>query len=355
MNLQKVPPYDHCTNPAEGAINVFKSHFIAGLANLPPSFPLHLWDRLIHHAELALNLLRDSNTHPQLSAHAHWEGVYDYNAHPLAPPGCRVVVHETLDQRGTWDKKGKDGWYLGPSMEYYRCYRVYIPATRAERVGKSVYFFPHNFMAPELDPRDEATRSAQLLTAALEKAQKGGPYSPLSTQQMEALQKLSNIFYSMTHENEKPHAGTSSAKNTDQHGVLHLVQQPRVSETQHKDCVTQPRVIDTESIIQGQQDNIKTPTTQPVPTPNIIPFEAHEVPEVRHHYNLRSRNQYACAVTNEKTGKLEEYGALVKGPNKRTWKRAYANDLGRLAQGVGNRIKGTNTIFFYPSLWRATQ
>ena len=43
INLQLVPPYDHQTNPAKQAIDTFKCHFIAGLASLPPSFPLHLW------------------------------------------------------------------------------------------------------------------------------------------------------------------------------------------------------------------------------------------------------------------------------------------------------------------------
>ena len=39
ISLQLVPPYDHRTNPAEKAIDTFKSHFIAGLAGLPPQFP----------------------------------------------------------------------------------------------------------------------------------------------------------------------------------------------------------------------------------------------------------------------------------------------------------------------------
>ena len=236
VNLQKVPPYDHRTNPAESAINTFKSHFIAGLANLPPNFPLHLWDRLIPHAELSLNLLRDSNTHPHLSAHSHWEGVYDYNAHPLAPPGCKIVVHETLEQRGTWDEKGKEGWYIGPSMEHYRCHRVYLPQTRSERIGKSVRFFPHNCVAPEVDPRDEATRAAQLLTAALEKAQKGGPYSPPTQQQLQALTQLSEIFQSLTDHGQS----TNSIKTT--------ACEPRAVSTDprrngpQKNYVKQPRV-----------------------------------------------------------------------------------------------------------------
>ena len=51
-------------------------------------------------------------------------------------------------------------------------------------------------------------------------------------------------------------------------------------------------------------------------------------------------------MINEETGKLEEYGALLKGPDKEVWEKAYANDLGRLAQGVQGRIEGTNTVFF---------
>lgn len=47
------------------------------------------------------------------------------------------------------------------------------------------------------------------------------------------------------------------------------------------------------------------------------------------------------------TGCMLKYRHLLKGPNKYIWKRALANDLGRLAQGVGTRMKkGTNTIFF---------
>ena len=35
VSLQLVPLYDHRTNPAEKAIDTFKSHFIAGLSSLP--------------------------------------------------------------------------------------------------------------------------------------------------------------------------------------------------------------------------------------------------------------------------------------------------------------------------------
>jgi len=42
-----------------------------------------------------------------------------------------------------------------------------------------------------------------------------------------------------------------------------------------------------------------------------------------------------------------EYCDLIKDPEyKEAWFLSGANELGRLAQGVGDRIKGTSTIFF---------
>ena len=42
-----------------------------------------------------------------------------------------------------------------------------------------------------------------------------------------------------------------------------------------------------------------------------------------------------------------EYKDLIKDPYYRdAWLTSKANELGRLAQGISNRFKGTNTIFF---------
>jgi hypothetical protein len=68
---QLVPPHCHRRNAAERAIRTFKEHFVAGLFSVDPSFPMHLWDRLLPQAEITLNLLRTSRLHPQLSAAAH--------------------------------------------------------------------------------------------------------------------------------------------------------------------------------------------------------------------------------------------------------------------------------------------
>jgi hypothetical protein len=57
----------------------------------------------------------------------------------------------------------------------------------------------------------------------------------------------------------------------------------------------------------------------------------------------------ANSVTDPITGEVQEYRHLIQGPNKNTWTHSFANELGRLAQGVGTRmLSGTNTINFIP-------
>ena len=99
-------------------------------------------------------------------------------------------------------------------------------------------------------------------------------------------------------------------------------------------------------IPQNQENIVKQERVNKTPDPaNIILYEEREIPRPTHGYNLRKLPQ-ACALINETTSTLEEYGALAKVPQKETWEKSYANDLGRLAQGVNGRIAGTNRVFF---------
>ena len=53
------------------------------------------------------------------------------------------------------------------------------------------------------------------------------------------------------------------------------------------------------------------------------------------------------AVLDKSTGIFQEYRHLLRTPAKKVWEIALANDLGRLAQGVGTRmLEGNSTIRF---------
>jgi hypothetical protein len=123
----------------------------------------------------------------------------------LAPPGTRIIAHETPGRRRTWAPHGQDGWYIGPELEHYRCYTVYITKTRSSRVVETVDFFPHRFKLPFPSSSELATRAAADLTHALLNPQPEGPFCQVNDEQAIALRRLANIvtLAEPRHANEK--------------------------------------------------------------------------------------------------------------------------------------------------------
>jgi hypothetical protein len=109
---------------------------------------MHLWDILLPQAVITLSTLRTSIINPTLLSSTHIDGQYDFDRAPMAPPGTRIIAHETPIRRRTWAPHGQYGWYIGPALEHYRCYTVHINKTRGERVVETVDFFPENFKLP---------------------------------------------------------------------------------------------------------------------------------------------------------------------------------------------------------------
>ena len=168
VDFQRVPPKEHRTNAAERAIRTFKNHFVSILCTVDSNFPLSEWDRLLPQAILTLNLLRSSRVHPTLSAHASLFGNFDYNRTPLAPLGTKIVAHVAADSRTTFGQHGKVGWYIGPSLEHYRCYRCYFPDTMHERDVLKVDFFPEKIPFPSLTRESYLQQTAEDMLALLQ-------------------------------------------------------------------------------------------------------------------------------------------------------------------------------------------
>jgi hypothetical protein len=145
-------------------------------------------------AVMTLYMLRTSRINPKLSAATHIFGQHAFNRAPLAPPGTRNIPHETPGKRKMWAPHGQDGWYIGPALEHYRCYTVYITKTRSRRVVETVEFFPHQFKVPFPSSRELATQAAADLTHALLNPQPAGPFCQVGDEQSVALRRLANIF-----------------------------------------------------------------------------------------------------------------------------------------------------------------
>ena len=379
--VELTPPDIHRQNVAERAIQTFKNHFVSVLAGLDDSFPIHQWDRLLPQTITTLNLLRQSNVAPNVSAYAYHHGQFDYNRMPLAPLGCAVQFHIKPKNRKTWGEHSMDGWYVRTSPEHYRCHEIYVKATRQTRISDTVYFKHKYITQPTVTPADAIIKAIQDLTQALK-----GKVNTKGESHLQALTKLQELFRPgnnndkilqqieriqqqqqgprvETQEQQVPRVDQQEAQklaqkttqvprvepNTAQQQAQTTTPPPPKQNEKQVEVTTQPQ----ESIadrIRARRAAQLQPQLQPQPQPQqSIADRVKErrrnnqelAAQLKEHYDL------ANAVLDMDTGELLEYRQLLKHPKfAKDWNISAANEFGRLAQGIKGRVKATNTIEF---------
>jgi hypothetical protein len=181
----------HCRNRAERAICTFKDHFLAILSGVYAAFPPYLWDLLLQQAELTLNLLRQSMLNPQISAWEFFQGPFDFNKTPLGPVGCRVLIHAKPATRRSWDFRAKNGFYIGPDMDSYRCFKLVNADTKSQVISDTVEFSHSYLSIPAPSTEVRIIHGLQVVAGALT-----GALPPTSISQVEAITNLRDIFES---------------------------------------------------------------------------------------------------------------------------------------------------------------
>ena len=171
VDFQRVPPHTHRRNAAERAIQTWKHHFISGLASCDPSFPLAEWDRLLPQCDITINHLRSSRRQPNLSAHACIFGTLDFNKTPMAVPGTKVLTFEAPSQRRTFAPHGREGYYIGPSPEHYRCYKTLLTDTNSIRDTLTLDWFPKTVPFPKVTNDTYLRQTADDLLSLLQPTQ----------------------------------------------------------------------------------------------------------------------------------------------------------------------------------------
>jgi hypothetical protein len=389
LTYQLAPPHIHRRNAAERAIRTFKNHLLAGLATADPDFPVSHWDRLLHQSILTLNLLRNSRVNPKLSAYAYLFGNFDFNKTPLAPPGTKVVVHLKATNRASWEYHGEEGWYVGPSMEHYRCVKCFIPSTNRVRDADTVKFFPHQIPFPSTTTVDYLHQAANDILSLLKNPPKSSfPSLESGNITTNALTKIATMLQRASTRPE-PVSPSPSSNPSPSSPPATIASVPRVNHQQPTPTLpTPPPQVSAPRV----QANIPKPplVTKPafVPTTPRVSLPAFLQQEKRrrtilqsnafqqamNQHNLRQQylrqhnfrhraTQYLSAqhvfqpTVNHiynKNGKKETIDSLLRGPNKEVWKKAVSNEFGRLAQGNIFGVTATDTIDFihkheYPS------
>ena len=380
ITFQLVPPHNHRRNIAERAIQTFKAHFIAILCGCDESFPIHLWCQLLPQVEMTLNMLRSSNTTPNVSAYAHLYGQHDYNAHPLTPIGVKVEMHVMPDVRRTYNPHSVSGYCLGTSLKHYRCYRIWTSDTRCVRVGNTV-FFKHKYLTmPTITNADSLLQAASNMTTALQ----GGVAQSLET--TDAIKALMEIFKKNAEQAkkaeddanpqrvqmqrvaeqrvalEKEHAREEiedSSDNDDEEEVYNApleVEYPTNTTTNNNNNAM-PNVIsqdDEATDTPANNTRSRRTTTSITQEALLMAIDITKSPRItpsalaKRKFPLAVLCAFAGAVLDATTGEMMEYRHLIKHPkHKGTWGNSFGDEVGRLAQGrKKSGLEGTNTFFF---------
>ncbi len=92
---------------------------------------------------------------------------FSFDATPMAPPGTEVLVHLKPSRRTSWSFHTANGWYIGPSLKHYRCIRLIMADTRAERLTDTFRYKHHAMSVPTITPTDRIIAATKHLTDAL--------------------------------------------------------------------------------------------------------------------------------------------------------------------------------------------
>ncbi|EJK62273.1 hypothetical protein THAOC_17120, partial [Thalassiosira oceanica] len=412
LELELVPPGCHRRNAAEVAIRNFKAHFLSILAGAADDFPLYLWDRLLPQAEITLNLLRQSNSAPNVSAYAHLSGPFDYNKMPLAPMGCKVQVHEKTDNRGSWAYHSVDGWYLSHSPEHYRTANCHIKTTRAERLSDTVQYKCKNITNPTVTVADKLMKAIGDCQRAINNVG-----SNSDENQLHELDRLMTTARRVINTRSDRQLETRPAPRVEGHRVTRSMSRqdsphpPRVDNSGPPRSLPRvardhapraPRVAKRTSVVPSLKASTRTVPSGDGPAMNtrsrtratLAMKTQRSTAATGPAMNTRSRTKAsgkvleiaaacqeltsgsqtrraanrpskaarklakrlirldneigdALAVLDQDSGKLLNYRQLLRDPKyRKDWMLSAANEFGRLAQGVGNRIKGTDTMTF---------
>jgi len=144
--FQLVPPDMHQRNRAKQAIRTFKAHLLAILAVVDP------WDLLLPQAKLTLNLLWQSHINSRILAWEFFHGPLYFTKTPLAPVGCRVLIHAKPATCCSWDYRARDGFYIGPALNSYRCFKLVKCNTQSQVISDTVEFRHAYQTIPSISP-----------------------------------------------------------------------------------------------------------------------------------------------------------------------------------------------------------
>ena len=285
--------------------------------------------------------------------------------------------------RGTYAYHAEEGWYIGPSLEHYRCMKCFIPKTSRERDGDTVQFPPHKIAIPSFTTEALLRQSAVDMVSLLSTKPSITPTLEYGDATQNALLQIAILLNRDVKIPQLPSAPATPVP-------LPRVQVSPTSPVIQPPVAAAPRVQPASPVVAPVPTiPVQAPAApsqassrkilKPIPFANYPPMAPIAKFPVKPHHRpspiLHQRSRFqpstgtrfrhfalqhlSCSFAFQKVksqmalnhifnaeGKKMSMDSLLTGPDSTIWTTALSNELGRLAQGIGDRVVSTDTIDF---------
>jgi hypothetical protein len=103
--------------------------------------------------------------------------------------GCHVLIHAKPITRQSWDFCAKDGFYIGPALDLYCCFKLVKSDTKSQVISNTVKFCHAYHSIPAPTPDNKIIHGLQVMSSALTNAP-----PPTSISQVKAIANLRDLF-----------------------------------------------------------------------------------------------------------------------------------------------------------------
>ena len=136
----------------------------------------------------------ESNVNPKVSAYTLINGVYDFNKNPFTPAAMKAIVHDRPDEQKSWAEHGSRGFSIGPALNHWQCYRVYMQETKSIRVSNTVGFFPPQSSDPLINEETQISLILDDLVSILSKLTRTIPSIMYGSKLNDALRTMQQLM-----------------------------------------------------------------------------------------------------------------------------------------------------------------
>ena len=133
--------------------------------------------------------MRPCRLNPKLSSFEALEGIFHFTSTPFAPPGTKVLAHKNPVRRASWGFHANKGWYIGPVLNHYQCYKYITKSTGAERITDTIKFQYHDVKVPQPTAADRITSAARELQRAIKQQPAKSPM-----EELQAIKRLRQVL-----------------------------------------------------------------------------------------------------------------------------------------------------------------